>query len=426
MRGRCHLPSVISVSRDDCRICGYRPLWKYLDLGATPLANSYLRDADANEPSVELAVQLCRFCGLSLLTRVVDPDVMFRDYLYVSSTSATFRQHCSDFAAAALRRLSLRQGDVVVDIASNDGCLLSQFKELGLRVMGVDPAINLAQEANEAGIPTLCAYWSASAADTILERLGRPRLITATNVVAHVDDLHGFIAPIASTLPADGAFVIECPYVLDMLTFNEFDTVYHEHLSYLGITSLQALVAAHGLEIFDVEHFPKLHGGTIRVWISPAGRQAKAAAVDAARAREKEFGLTDRPPYEKFSAQATAIRRGLSELLRTQNALGRTVWAYGASAKGNTLINSSGLTARDVPVVIDDNPKKWGYLTPGARMEIRPSAALRDASVDYLLLLAWNFQDEIIRRCLAAGYKGGFIVPVPVPTLIEADEVARG
>lgn len=412
--------ALTSKTQTSCRICGSKSLVEYLHLGVVPLANSYLREEELaqEEFKEDLALQLCEACGLSQLSKVVHPDRMFTHYLYVSSTTETFRQHCVELATTAMTRAGARPGDWALDIASNDGCLLSKFRDLGMNVVGVDPAENLAQEANAFGIRTLCAYWSTGIAKDIRSRFAPLTVITATNVLAHVDDVHEFVEAVDEALAPRGVFVVECPYVLDFIERNEFDTAYHEHLSYLSVHALSTLVGRHGLQIFDVEYFNDLHGGTIRVWVARANDYTVSPRVEVFLAKERAFGLTVRVPYEAFARRVRENKRELMTLLQRLHAEGKTVWAYGASAKGNTLVNYFGIAQGLVPVAIDDNPKKWGFYTPGAHMRIVGIEALSEARVDYLLLLAWNFKTEIMRRCQAVGYAGGVVLPVPRAELI--------
>lgn len=410
-----------SKTPTECRICRSQSLYRYLDLGTTPLANSYLTEEDLGkqEFTEELAIQVCTACGLSQLTKVVHPDLMFRNYLYVSSTTQTFRDHCVELAATTSRVAKLVPGDLVIDIASNDGCLLSKFQDIGMRVVGVDPAENLAAEANAAGIRTLCAYWSPSIAKDVVARFGRPKVITATNVFAHVDDLHSFVQAVDGCLAREGIFVIECPYVLDFIEKNEFDTAYHEHLSYIGVTPLTRLMSMYDLQVFDVEYFEHLHGGTIRVYVSRQNDYPVSARVGEYLERERAFGITRKDPYDAFAQRVQLNKKQLMELLTNEMKKGKVIWTYGASAKGNTLLNFFGITKALVPVAIDDNPKKWNYYTPGSRLRITGIEELKSAKVDYLLLLAWNFQEEIMRRCKAVEYKGAYILPVPEPRIIS-------
>lgn len=400
----------------------------YLDMGFTPLANSYLRQEDIQKPEFkeELALQVCTDCGLSQLTKVVNPDLMFKSYLYVSSTTETFRNHCAELAKTSTSVARCREGDWVLDIASNDGCLLSQFRELGMRVVGVDPAENLATEANKAGIPTLCGYWSTDLAGTVVNRFGRPKVITATNVFAHVDDVHEFVRSVDRSLAPRGIFIIECPYVVDFIEKNEFDTAYHEHLSYLGVHPLRVLMAQHGLTLFDVEYFKEIHGGTIRVYVARPNDYPVSSNVKRYLEKEEQLGIKAIERYDAFSKRILSNKRNLLDLIRRLRADGKEIWAYGASAKGNTLMNYFGLSKELIPVVIDDNPKKWGWYTPGSHMRIAGIEELARSKVDYLLVLAWNFEAEIRRRCRVINYPGGFILPVPEARIIEKAMVTTG
>lgn len=404
-----------------CRVCGSSELAPYLDMGVTPLANAYVSGdrLSAHELVAELALQVCAACGLSQLTRVVDRDLMFRDYLYVSSTTETFRAHCAELAATAVQVVGASPGAWALDIASNDGLLLSCFRALGMRVVGVDPARDLAAEATARELPTIAEYWSPDVARDVIARYGRPTMITATNVLAHVDDVHEFVEGVETALPERGIFVVEVPYMIDLIERNEFDTAYHEHLSYFSLHPMRELMRAHGLGIFDVAHFPEIHGGTIRVFISREHERRPSDRVAAMLDRERTVGITDPAIHVAFGERAHRNMAELAETVATLRSRGERLWAYGASAKGNTLMNFSRLTAETIPVVVDDNPKKWGLYTPGAHMRIVGPSELATAHVDRLLLLAWNFEAEIVRRSRAAGYRGGYIRPVPSVALVD-------
>jgi len=404
-----------------CRVCGSSDLLRYLDMGVTPLANSYLRAEQLGtaEPAAELALQICANCGLSQLTRVVDRDLMFRNYLYVSSTTETFREHCAELAATAMRVAGASAGDWALDVASNDGLLLSCFRSLGMRVFGVDPARNLAAEATARGIPTIAEYWSPAVARGAVAQYGRPATVTATNVLAHVDDVHEFVQAVELALGPRGIFVVEVPYVIDFIERNEFDTAYHEHLSYFAVHPMRELLRAHDLAVFDVEHFPDIHGGTIRVFACRAGEREPSGRVTEALERERAFGIRNSAVYLAFGARVRRNMAELAELVGTLRSQGKRIWAYGASAKGNTLMNFSKMTAEAIPAVVDDNPKKWGLYTPGAHMRIVAPGELAAAKVDDLLLLAWNFEREIVRRSRAIGYGGSYIRPVPAVAVFD-------
>jgi dTDP-4-dehydrorhamnose reductase/SAM-dependent methyltransferase len=407
-----------------CRVCRSGDLYSYLNLGRTPLANSYLEEKELSQPEFKegLVIQLCRNCGLSQLTKVVDPDLMFSHYLYVSSTTQTFREHCVELAQTVTAIASAKQGDLVLDVASNDGCLLSKFRDVGMNVLGVDPAENLVAEANASGIRTLCKYWSTNVARDIVSRFGAPKIITATNVFAHVDDVHEFVEAVNQAMSLRGVFVVEVPYLLDFIGKKEFDTAYHEHLSYFSIHPLVMLMKMHGLEVFDIQYFPDIHGGTVRVIVSRENDYVVSKNVSVFLEKEVLFGIKDRAPYDSFAQSVLENKGALRSLIAGLRTRGRTIWAYGASAKGNTLMNFFELTRDDIPVVIDDNPKKWGYYTPGSHMLITGIKDLEQAHVDYLLLLAWNFEAEIIRRCNAVHYSGSYIRPVPRAATIQGAE----
>jgi SAM-dependent methyltransferase len=412
---------------DRCRGCGSDRLLRYLDLGRTPLANSYLSESSLGEPefSEELCLQLCRGCGLSQLTKVVAPDLMFRNYLYVSATTATIREHFGELARSAAAAAGAKPGDLAVDVASNDGTLLKAFQDAGLKAVGVDPAENLAAEANAAGLTTECAYWDGKTAAKVVAGHGRPAVITACNVFAHADDLHAFMDAVGYALAPGGLFVVEAPYGIDFIEKSEFDTAYHEHLSYLSMTPMSVLMGRHGFAVVDCEYFPEIHGGTMRYYCARAGEREVSRRVVDALAREEAFGVKSPAVYEAFAARVLENRAALLELIRRLRGEGKTVWAYGASAKGNTLMNFFGLTRAEVPCAVDDNPKKWGFYTPGGRMKIVGPERLKSDKPDYLLLLAWNFEKEIRARCAAAGFSGGFVVPVPRARLVAAEKGER-
>ena len=411
-----------SVTVNRCRACGTSGLYSYLDLGKPPLANSYLNKADLalKEFTEELRLQLCSRCGLSQLTKVVHPDRMFRHYLYVSSTSATMRKHFGELALSAVTVAGAVPGDLAIDIASNDGCLLNAFEKLGLKIRGVDPAKNLAKEANARGLKTLNAYWSLATAKTLVAESGKAKVITATNVFAHAHDLKGFIAGVRFALAPAGVFIVECPYLPDFIKRCEFDTSYHEHLSYFGATPLKTLMERNGMAVFDIERFADIHGGTIRVYCSLKGARKPRPTVSEYLAREKKFGIRERRRYDGFARRIQANRKALIGLVDGLVRGKKKIWAYGAGAKGNTLVNFFGLDSDSIPAVIDDNPKKWGLYTPGGRMRVVSVNALKKEKVDVLLLLAWNFEKEIRMRCRAAGFTGRFLIPVPEARLLAS------
>ncbi len=400
-----------------CRTCGGQKLTKYLDLGLSPLANSLVKDKAAPESSFPLVVLYCEDCSLSQLSIVVDPAVMFRDYCYRSSISQTFIKHCDELAAAAKQACPAAKNQLVVDIASNDGTLLQAFKKKGHSVLGVDPARNLAQIAEAAGVPTVAEFWSSSLAQSLAEKHGRASIITATNVFAHVDRVDDFALGISKFLSKDGIFVVEFPYLVDFIEHTEFDTVYHEHLSYFLLKPLVSLFSRFGLEIFGVQEVP-IHGGSLRVFIKHADNAAIAVQpnVKATLSKEESGGYHTIKPYRLFADRAQVIRKDLIALCKQIKAEGQTIIGYGASAKGNTLLNFCQIGTQYIDMIIDDTPEKRDHLTPGQRIPIRSREALDKARCDYILILPWNFKDEIMRKTANVGAK--YIVAIPRVTVL--------
>lgn len=402
-----------------CRICSSRKLFPYLDLGLHPLANSYVSEGNIHKEEFKapLAVQLCEDCGLSQLTCVVNPELMFKHYLYVSSTPKTFRDHCAELAASVREFLKPGVPCLALDIASNDGCLLKAFKACGFEIVGVDPAENLAQEANASGVLTICDFWSSTIAQKFNNEGKLFGVITGTNVFAHVDDVHEFIKAATICLDKEGIFVLEFPYVVDFIERNLFDTIYHEHVSYVGVKPVEILLGQYGMEIVDVERFYDLHGGTIRIIAARRGSYPVSGRVGEIVALEERFGISRKDPYLAFAKRVGQNKQALLKLLHEAKNDKRVVWAYGASAKGNTLLNYFEIDNSLVQFIVDDNPRKWGYYTPGAKIPIGGINDLikNNGKVHDLLLLAWNFAKEIGQRCIAAGYEGDFIYPVPEP-----------
>jgi hypothetical protein len=406
--------------RTTCRVCDGTDLHAVLSLGPTPLANAFLRSPDefAQEPRFPLDLYFCRNCSLLQLLDVVDPSILFDHYIYVSGTSATMAAHNAAYAAGTAQMLGLTAGDLVVDIASNDGSLLQQFRRLGIGTLGVEPARNLAAAARANGVDTINVFFSAAAAREIISDRGPARLVCANNVLAHVDRPDDFLAGCLTLVADDGLVTIEVPYVRELVERLEYDTVYHEHLSYFSVTALLALCARVGLFPVRIDHVP-VHGGSLRLYLSP--RPAPYPAdVRQLIAREKADGLTT---LERYLAFADAVKHGRSELvslLRSLRESGSRVAGYGAPAKGNTLLNYCGIDRELMPFTVDKNALKVGTYTPGAHIPVMSTAALETAAPpDYVLILAWNFADEIIQQQEAHRARGGkFIIPIPTPQVM--------
>ncbi len=381
-----------------------------------PLVNRYLTasELDQSEPRFPLEILFCRSCFLSQLSVVVSPHILYANYAYHSSISKTFQEHCSAMADHLARRLDLTENDLVLEIASNDGCLLSCFKTLGCKVLGVEPAHNLAQIAKSKGLRTLTRFWEQAVADEVVSQFGPARLVLATNVLAHVDDVHGFLRAVASVLKPGGAFVFEVPYMVNFMNHAEFDTTYHEHLSYFLLHPLKLALEKNGFILSDVQEFD-IHGGSIRVL---AIRTESSVSISENVQRllnwEEELGLHEEASYLRFASHVALLKEELAVFLRAMKGRGKKMAAYGASAKGNVLLNFCGIGRDLLEYVVDDTPAKQGKYYPGNHLPIVSRAHLHDVPPDYLLLLAWNFVDEMVKNTSAFREKGGrYIVPIP-------------
>jgi len=400
-----------------CRICESTNLRRFLDLGEIPLVNRYVDPTDREEEETyPLELLYCLECSLSQLSIVVDPGILYQNYLYRSSISRTFTAHCYDIAQHAVDRFKLKQTDLVLDIASNDGCALREFGKFGLRIMGIDPAENLAQIATDLGTPTIPAFWNVESATRILENHGEASFINAMNVFAHVDNLDQFLIAVNVLLKETGVFVIEVPYLLSFVNQTEFDTTYHEHLSYFLVKPLIKQLEKHNLTVFDIKQHT-IHGGSIRVYVRKAANKSipvDSQAVQSLLQLEKEVGLHDLATYLNFSKHVMKVKTDVLDLLQKLNSQGKVVAAYGASAKGSVLSNYCGINNNLVRYVIDDTPEKQGHLTPGNNIEIVPANYLQTQRPDYLLIFAWNFAKEIMEKTQEFRNTGGrYIIPIP-------------
>ncbi|MBI2045153.1 NAD-dependent epimerase/dehydratase family protein [Candidatus Pacearchaeota archaeon] len=403
---------------DKCRFCGSKDFFKYLNLGKMPLVNELLIPSQSyNEKFFPLEVVLCKNCYLSQLSVVVDPSLMFRNYVYRSSVSNLFKEHCNELASDLNSRL-LGKNDLVVDIASNDGCLLMPFKERGNRVLGVDPAVNLAKIANESGIETLSEFWSEKLANEIMQKYGKAKLITAFNVFAHVDDVHSFLEGIKILLDDGGFFIFESPHIYDLIDKTEFDTIYHEHLSYLSLKPIKLVAESHGLRVARAEKH-EIHGGSIRVYIEHGNNNRSNGSVDQFLEAEEKLGVYSLKYYEQFKENVELIKIGLSSIVKRIKNDRKSVSGFGASAKGNILLNYCDLNKNHIDWVFDHTPEKQGKLTPGTNIPIIHPDSLVEKMPDYLLITAWNFAKEIMDKTKAYKEKGGkYIIPIPYPKIV--------
>jgi SAM-dependent methyltransferase len=397
-----------------CRVCGGSALAPVLDLGEQPLANGFLEPEalSAREPTYPLALLRCETCALGTLSVVVAPTDMFSRYLYVTGTSSTMRHHFAN-EATMIRDRFLKPSDLAIEIGSNDGTLLSALVGTH-RVLGIEPAANIAQVARDRGISTECAFFGEGVAIALARAHGRAAAIIANNVIAHIDDLGNVMRGVDALLDDNGVFVMEAPGLLDLLEHCALDTIYHEHLSYLSVTALARLAERHDFAVFDVEHLD-VHLGSLRVFMDRR-RRSPTPAVAQWLAQEAASGLLTARPYARFADQAMTAIRELNALLDDEHARGRTVAGYGAAAKGSTLLCAAGITDARLAYIVDRNPLKHGLFTPGTHIEVSGVERLDEDRPDTVLILAWNLADEVRAQLRSFEELGGrFVVPLPAP-----------
>jgi hypothetical protein len=398
-------------------------LREVLSLGSTPIANALVDplDAPAEDPVFPLVVVLCTTCALVQLGYALPAERIFDDeYPYYSSFSDALCAHAAAHVDQLVSERSLGPSSLVVEVASNDGYLLRNVVAAGVPALGIDPAPGPAAAATEIGVPTIVGFFGVEQAKAMRDAHGPADVVVANNVMAHVPDLDDFAGGFAALLADDGVVTVENPYVRDMVEHVEFDTIYHEHYSYFSCSSVDALMARHGLHLNDVEYFPGLHGGSLRWHIGrhPHRTGRCQQQLDAERAA----GMTGFDYYARFAEQVRTCQDELRALLDDLVNSGRTVAAYGAAAKGATLLNSTGIGRDRIDYVVDRNVHKHGKLMPGCRLPIRPVDALVEDRPDDVLLLAWNFADEIVAQQAAYVAAGGhFYAPVPRPHRLLAD-----
>ena len=407
--------------RKTCRYCDTTLGNPFLDLGAQPLANNLPRRFEADKPEFHcpLAVVKCPRCHLVQLTHSVPARLMFDEYLYVSSTTQTFRTHFAEYASDIRNRLSGKEKPLAVDIGSNDGLLVSCYDKAGMRGVGVEPAKNLAGDANKRGVTTLNRYFGEETVREIVAEYGNADAVSANNVFAHIDDIQSVARNVRELLADDGFFVIEFAYLVTMLEQMFFDMIYHEHVCYIGVTALGFLMERFGMELFDITEVGT-HGGSLRVFIQKKGGPRKRTAiVDRFLREEKEKGCLGEKVYQDFGARVLGFKEKLNGMIRGLKKQGKSVSGYGAPAKASTIINFCALTPDEIDYIVDDNPLKQERLIPGRKIPIVPSAYLNEHPTDYVLIFAWNFAKEIITKIEPLRTRGvKFIIPLPEPVTV--------
>jgi SAM-dependent methyltransferase len=402
--------------RATCRLCDSGDLSLVLSLTPTPPANAFVTvDAlDTLQECFPLDLHLCGACGHLQLLHVLDPSLLFADYVYVSGTSPSFVAHFEEYAASIMETYQPPPGALVVDIGSNDGTLLRFFQQAGMAVQGVDPARDIAKAACEAGIETLNAFFDAALSAQISEDKGAAAVVTANNVFAHIDDLAGVVAGVRALLEENGVFVFEVSYLADVLEKTLFDTIYHEHLSYHAVAPLVSFFSHHGMELIAAERVDT-HGGSLRGAAQLAsGVREVATSVAACLEREERLGLGRAETFHDFAERIDALKISLHDLLSGLKAEGQSIAGYGAPAKATTLMYHFGLGPDIIDFIVDDSPLKQGLYSPGLHVPVLPSEAITEQELDYLLILAWNFAQPIMANNSAFHEAGGrFIIPIP-------------
>ena len=398
-----------------CRSCGSTSLEKVIDLGLQPLANNLLRPENLGqpEPRFPLDVWVCSQCWLMQISHIVPPVTLFSEYVYFSSFSDQMLRHAREASLRYIEEKKLGADSFVIEVASNDGYLLKNFVQAGVPCLGFEPAANIAEVARKNGVDTHCEFFGTESASGVKATRGGADLILGNNVFAHAPDTNDFVKGLATLLKPDGWIVLEFPYGADMIDKVEFDTIYHEHVFYFTLLPLIPLFERHGLEIFHVERIA-IHGGSLRVFAAHRGVETVRDSVVARVADEVYHGVNNPAYYQRFSERAEKVRADLIVFLEEQKTAGKRVAAYGASAKGSTLVNYVGEAAGSLEFMADRSTYKHGLLSPGLHIPILPAESLAEKQPDYAVLLAWNFAEEIMKQQSAYAEKGGrFVIPLP-------------
>lgn len=405
-----------------CRFCAAPLARVFVDLGMSPLCETFLAAGELNrmEPFYPLKVWVCDRCFLVQLQEYVSPSEIFSEYAYFSSYSTSWLRHAKDYTDMAVERFDLGGSSRVVEIASNDGYLLQYFVEKGIPVLGVEPAANVAKAAIEKGVPTIVKFFGRQTAEELVTEPGHADLIVGNNVLAHVPDINDFVGGLKILLAPTGAVTMEFPHLWRLIEENQFDTIYHEHFSYLSLSTVRDVFAAHGLRLFDVEQLPT-HGGSLRVYACHAeDRRPSGPALARLLAAEEGDGFRTIGRYLTFAPHVEETKRALLAFLIEARRARKTIAAYGAPGKGNTLLNYCGIRTDFVDYAVDRNPYKHGRFTPGTHIPIFPPERLAETRPDYILILPWNLKDEIVEQLAYAREWGArFVVPIPKVAVIS-------
>jgi hypothetical protein len=399
-----------------CRHCATELTHVFLDLGSAPPSNNYLSKQDLDRPEVRYPLRLfvCDRCWLVQTEDFARAEELFAsDYAYFSSTSKSWLEHAARYAGMVTRRLGLTKDSFVIEVASNDGYLLKNFVAAGIPCLGIEPTASTADAAEKLRVPVLREFFGTRVAGELAASGRQADLIAGNNVYAHVPDINDFTAGLRIALKPGGTITLEFPHLLRLIDENQFDTVYHEHFSYLSFTAVESVFAKAGLRTLDVEELPT-HGGSLRVYgCHPDDPRPSSAAVHAMLEREARFGMKDLATYRGFQKKADKVRDDFRAFLAEQKRAGKTIAAYGAAAKGNTLLNYAGIGADSVAFVCDAAPSKQGKFLPGSRIPILPPGALAERRPEWVVILPWNIADEVRQQQPLGAWGGRFVVAVP-------------
>jgi SAM-dependent methyltransferase len=401
----------------ECRFCGTTLQHTFVDLGMSPISNANIKPENSQdmEPFYPLHAYVCDSCYLVQLEKFQSPGEIFSDYAYFSSYSQSWLQHAKDYVEHMMETVGYDASSQVVELASNDGYLLRNFRDLGVPVLGIEPAQNVADVAREEGIPTITKFFGVQTARELVADGVTADLLIGNNVLAHVPDLNDFVAGMKIILKPDGIITMEFPHLAQLMAHNQFDTIYHEHFSYFSFYAVEKVFAHHGLTLFNVTELPT-HGGSLRIYARHADDDSKpvTANVENLRGRELQNGINQLASYQPFAERVKEVKRKLLEFLIQATREGKSIAAYGAAAKGNTLLNYCGIRTDFIDYAVDASPHKQGLLLPGTHIPVYAPDKIAETKPDYLLILPWNLKDEIMKQTdYIRDWGGQFVVPIP-------------
>jgi SAM-dependent methyltransferase len=411
-----------NITKSFCRFCRHSLVHTFVDLGMSPLCESFLSADQLNqmEPFYPLHVYVCENCFLVQLQEYVSPENIFTEYAYFSSYSDSWLQHAKAYTDLIAERFNIGPQSRVVELASNDGYLLQYFVKKGIPVLGVEPAANVAQAAMKKGIPTVVRFFGEKTAQDLAAERGKADLLLGNNVLAHVPDLNDFVAGMKILLKPEGLITMEFPHLLRLMEENQFDTIYHEHFSYFSLATVEKVFAAHGLTLFDVEELPT-HGGSLRIYArhtEKADKPVTRRVIDL-KAREEAAGFMRLKTYPCFAKKVEATKRNLLNFMTKAKREGKSIAGYGAPGKGNTLLNYCGIRTDFIDYTVDRNPYKHGKYTPGTHIPIYDPDKISETRPDYIFILPWNLRNEIVEQLAYAREWGAqFVVPIPEVTIL--------